>query len=189
MYKLFYLFFGFLILPVFAIIPTIDQYQLSSDISTMTNYSSTIASYLSNISKATTSVEQVRQLHGLQQVEAIGNSLCALCTQVDEKKLQNYVNNINDDLCSHFAFAVRNITGLAQNINNISDILLLFQTNPKVAGLALQQAVIHVQVSTQNTLSQIQILMAQQAQKQLAEQKIEKQTTDNTYLGFKHSNL
>ena len=174
---------------VMAIVPTIDQQQLKNDITTMASYGATIGAYMAKISQAITAVDQVRQLRGLQQVEAAGKAICALCTPVEEYNLQNYINNINDDLCSQFSFAMENITGLARSVNSLTDIIQLFQTNPKEAGLALQRAAIQTQVATQNTMTQIQMLMAQQAQKQLAEQKLEKQTTEEVYGGFKQSGL
>lgn len=173
----------------FAVIPTIDQHQLATDLTTMSTYSAQVSAYLVGISKAVTAFEQVQQLHGLQQVEAAGSAICELCSLTEERQLQTYINNINSDLCSQFSWAMSNITGLVQNVTNISEIIQLFQTNPKAAVIAMQQAAIQTQISTQNTIAQIQMLMAQQAQKQLAEQKAERQNSNNIYLGFKKSGL
>lgn len=174
---------------VFAIVPTIDEHQLSDDLSTMMSYGTSMGGYLTNLSKTITAVDQVQQLHGLQQVEAVGSSLCALCSLTDQKQLQSYIDDVNNDLCSQFSWAISNITGLEQNVGTINQIIQLFQTNPKAAAIALQQAVVQTQVSTQNTIAQVQVLMSQQAQKQLAEQKMEKQNTNDIYAGFRQSGL
>jgi hypothetical protein len=172
-----------------AIIPTIDQHILASDITTMTTYASTMGSYISRVGQATTVAKQVEQLHSLQQLQSVGSQICALCSQTDTQNLQNYINNINDDLCSQFSWSMQNITGVAQNVTNINEIIAQFQVNPQAAALALQRSVVQTAASTQNTLAQMQMLMAQQGQKQLAEQKLEKQNNNDVYTGFSQSGL
>jgi hypothetical protein len=172
-----------------AIVPTIDQHQLSDDITTMTTYASTIGAYLQKISQAVTVAEQINKLQGLQQLEAAGNALCDLCKPIDIQKLQIYINNINGDLCSQFSFALGNITGIAKSIQSINDVINAFATNPKEAGLALQRASMQTQVASQNTLAQIQLLMTQQTQKQLASEKLAKQNNDAIYSGFHNNKL
>ncbi|MBP9742096.1 MAG: hypothetical protein KBD37_01925 [Burkholderiales bacterium] len=172
-----------------AVIPTIDQHQLATDLTTMSTYSAQVSAYLVGIGKAVTTFEQIQQLHGLQQVEAAGSAICELCSLTEEQQLQTYINNINGDLCSQFSWAMSNITGLVQNVTTISEIIQLFQTNPKAATIAMQQAAIQTQISTQNTIAQIQMLMVQQAQKQLAEQKVELQNSNDIYIGFKKTGL
>ena len=155
----------------------------------MTGYSATLGEYLSRISQITTIAKQVQQLQSLQQLETTGASVCALCTPIEQQNLQSYINNINDDLCSQFSWALQNITGVAQNINNINEIISQLQTNPQAAALALQRSAIQTAVSTQNTMAQIQVLMAQQGQKQLAEEKMEKQNANDAYAGFMQAGL
>ena len=173
----------------FGIVPTIDQYNLSENITTMTSYGATAGAYLNRLSKVMTAVEQVQQLHGLQQVSSAGTAICNLCSPIEASQLQTYVNQVNSDLCSQFAYAMKNISGLAQSVQDITDVINLLQTNPKEAGLALQRASIQTQAAMQNNLAQIQLLMAQQAQKQLAEQKLEQQNTASAYSGFQQSGL
>ena len=55
--------------------------------------------------------------------------------------------------------------------------------------MALQRSAIQTAVSTQNTMAQIQVLMAQQGQKQLAEEKMEKQNANDAYAGFMQAGL
>ena len=173
----------------FAIVPTIDQHQLSDDITTTTDYAYNIGSYLNRLGTVMTAVDQIKQLHGLEQITAAGNAVCDLCTPIEQKQLETYIDTVNSDLCSQFGWAMTNITGLSKSFQSINDVILMFKTNPKAAGLALQQAAVQTQTATQNTLAQIQMLMAQQAQKQLAEQKLEKQNTNAVYTGFKNAGL
>ena len=172
-----------------AVVPVIDEHQLSTDITTMTSYGTTLGAYLSRLGQVMTAAQQVQQLHGLEQVSKAGTAICDLCSPVETIQLQTYVEQVNRDLCSQFSWSMKNITGLSQSVQDINDVVSLLQTNPKAAGLALQQAAIRTQVASQNTLAQIQLLMAQQSQKQLAEQKLEQQNTAATYAGFKQSGL
>ena len=174
---------------VLAIVPTIDQHIFDSDLSTMASYSAKVGLYLSQIGQAITAVDQVKQLNGLQQIEAIGNNICTLCNQTNQEDLENYINNINNDLCSQFSFSLQNITGLVNSVHNINDIINMLQTNPSSANIALQQAAVQTQVASQNALAQVNMLMAQQNQKTLAEQKYEKQTTNDAYSGFEKTGL
>ncbi len=179
----------FLVNNAIAIVPTIDQNIVSKDLVTMNTYLTTINGYLSNMSQAMSIAKQVSQLRSLQQLQSVGTQICALCSPTDKENLQNYIKNVNDDLCSQFSWSIQNITGVVQNVTNIADILLQFQTNPQAAALALQRSAIETAVSTQNTLAQMQVLMAQQGQKQLAERKLEKQNNTDAYNGFSKSGL
>lgn len=174
---------------IYAVVPTIDQHQLSQDATTITSYGANIGVYLDKLGQAITVADQITQLHSLEQIKEAGNGLCELCSPIEQKKLEVYIESVNSDLCSQFAFAMKNITGLNKSIKSINDVISMFQTNPKAAGLALQQAAIQTQTATQNTIAQIQMLMAQQAQKQLAEQKLEKQNTVAVYSGFRKAGL
>ena len=189
MYKSFWIVCGLFPSVCYAIIPTIDQHQLSDDITTTVGYGASLGAYLAELGQVMTAAQQISQLHGLQQVSAAGTAICDLCSASDIHQLQTYVNQVNGDLCSQFAFAMQNVTGLLQSTQDINDIILLLQTNPKAAGLALQQAAIRTQTASQNSLTQIQLLMAQQSQKSLAEQKLEQQSNSLVYAGFKHSGL
>ena len=172
-----------------AIVPTIDQNILSKDLATMNTYLATVDGYLSTMSQAMSIAQQVSQLHSLQQLQSVGTQICALCSPTDTENLQNYIKNVNDDLCSQFSWSIQNITGLVQNVRSIADILLQFQSNPQAATLALQRSAVVTAASTQNTLAQMQVLMAQQGQRQLAERKLEKQNNTDAYTGFSKSGL
>ena len=181
--------FALLLQPAFAIVPTMDIYQQSQDITAIADYAQNIGAYVEKLSVLATQAEQIRQLHGLEQVSAAGNALCELCTPVDQKKLTTYINQVNSDLCSQFSFAMQNITGISKSFNSLREIITQVYKNPKSSGLALQQAAVETQMASQNTLTQIQLLRAQQAQKQLAEQKLEQQNTTAVYQGFKNAGL
>ncbi len=174
---------------VYAIIPTIDQYQMGEDLTSMANYTPALGVYIAKLEQSMTAVEQIKQLRGLQQISTAGTAICDLCSPTDIAKLHTYINQVNGDLCSQFAFAMQNITGLVQSVNDINDVISLLQTNPKAAMLSLQQAAIRTQTASQNSLAQLQLLIAQQSQKTLAEQKLEQQSTELIYAGFKQSGL
>ena len=173
----------------FAIMPTIDENVVRKDLTTMNTYIANINGYLTTMSQAMTIAQQVTQLHSLQQLQSVGTQICALCTPTDNENLQNYITSVNDDLCSQFSWSIQNITGVVQNVTSIADIILEFQTNPQAAELALQRSAIETAASTQNTLAQMQVLMAQEGQKQLAERKLEKQNNNDAYAGFTKSGL
>ena len=178
-----------LIKTIIAIVPTIDQHMLESDLSTMANYGASIGLYLADISRTVTAVDQVKQLNGLAQIEAIGDNICALCNSSNQQELETYINNINNDLCSQFSFSLHNITGLESNVHNINDIISMLQTNPGSASIALQQASVQTQLASENAIAQLNLLMAQQNQKSLAEQKYEKQVTNDVYNGFSQAGM
>lgn len=186
---LFILIFSLSPLLAYAIVPTIDENIFGQDVSAMASYGAILGGYLSNLGTDLTAAQQIGQLHGLAQLSQAGVLVCDLCSKVQMQQLQQYVDQVNNDLCQQFAWSMQNITGIVENIQNLSQIISLLQNNPQAAGLALQQAAIQTQVAMQNTLAQIQLLMAQQAQKQLAEQKLEKQTTEAIYQGFFQSGL
>lgn len=173
----------------YAIVPTIDQQQLATDITAMSSYGSSVGLYLNKLGQTITVVDQIKQLNSLNQLAQAGNSLCALCSSSDETNLANYINNINNDLCSQFSFALQNIENIQISANNINDVILLLQSNPKAASLALQRAAIQTQLATHNSMAQIQLLLSQDLQKKLAQQKLEKQITDDSYIGFANSGL
>jgi hypothetical protein len=165
---------------VFAIVPTTDIYQQSTDISTTSQYAGQVTGYLGQMGNAMNAAEQVQSLKGLAQVQGSGQVLCQLCTKSDQAQLASYVNSINDDLCSQFSQSMTNITGAQQSITNLQQIIATFATNPKAAGLALQQAAIATQTATQNTLAQMQMMQAQAVQKQLAQEKYTRTLISNS---------
>lgn len=173
-----------------AVVPTFDMYQSVQDsVTTGADYAITISEYLNKVSQAMTVAEQIRNLKGLNDLTSLTDNVCELCTPIQHQKLNTYINNVNSDLCSQFKMALDNITGLSNAVHDINDIIANFRSNPQQASLALQRAAIQTQQVTQNTLAQIQLLMAQQSQKQLAEQKLEKEDTVETYKGFDNAGL
>lgn len=173
----------------YAIVPTIDVSQQAQDLQAINSYTAKITTTVAKLGQAIDIANQIRELKSLEQVQQVGGAICKLCSQSDQQKLQLYINQVNDDLCSQFSFAMENIIGLNNNIKKLQDIILLFNTNPKEAGLALQTAALHTQMAVQSTLTHMHALSTQQTQKHLAEEKFEKQNTDAIYMGFKHSGL
>lgn len=173
-----------------AVVPTFDMYQSAQDsITTGANYATTISEYLNKIGQAITVANQIQNLKGLNDLTNLSNGICDLCTPIQHKQLNLYINNVNMDLCSQFKYALDNITGMTHIVRDLNDIIASFHSNPQQAGLALQRAAIETAQVSQNTLAQIQLLMAQQEQKQLAEQKLEKQDANDVYTGFDNAGL
>ena len=158
----------------FAVVPTIDVNQEAQDTTTTLSYAAQIPGYLNQMNSAMNAAQQVSALKGLQQVSGAGQTLCQLCDAKQLNTMQNYVDQVNGDLCSQFSYAMSNITGSNKAITSLQGVMAAFATNPKAAALALQQASVATQSATQNTLAQIQMLEAQKSQKQLAEDRYAK---------------
>ena len=158
----------------YAIVPTMDTYIMGQDTATAGAYAAQVPTYLSQMTSAMNAVNQVQGLKGLAAVQGAGTQICNLCNANDLASMQNYVNQVNGDLCSQFSQALTNITGSQNAITSLQGVMAAFMTNPKSAGLALQQASIATQTATQNTLAQMQMLQAQVQQKALADEKIAK---------------
>lgn len=189
-YWLYVILWVFLIQASSAVVPTFDMYQSTQDsITTGADYAVTISEYLNKIGQAITVANQIQNLNGLNDLKNLTNNICDLCTPIQHKQLNTYINNVNSDLCSQFKYALDNITGMTHVVRDLNDIITSFHSNPQQASLALQRAAIETQQVSQNTLAQIQLLMAQQAQKQLAEQKLEKEDTNEVYTGFNNAGL
>lgn len=172
----------------FAVVPTTDIYQQSTDTVTTAQYAGQVSGYLSQIGSTMSAAQQVSQLKGLAAIQGAGNQLCALCNKSDLNALRQYSNDVNSDLCSQFSASLSNITGAKQSITTLQGIMATFATNPKAAGLALQQAAVATQTATQNTMAQMQMMEAQAAQRELAKEKLEQTSTADAFTGF-HSGL
>jgi hypothetical protein len=173
---------------VFSVVPTTDIYQQSTDTATTAQYAGQVSAYLGQIGSTMNAAQQVQSLKGLAAVQGAGNQLCTLCNKSDIAALNQYSNDINGDLCSQFSASLSNITGAKQSITTLQGIMATFATNPKAAGLALQQAAVATQTATQNTMAQMQMLQAQAQQRELAKEKLQQQNTSDALSGF-HSGL
>lgn len=169
----------------FAVVPVADVTQQAQDTSTMAHYSAQVRSSLNKIGKLMSAADQVKNLQGLQKLQA-GTALCELCTNSDREHLQAYMNSINSDLCSQFSLAYTNITGIKTSVQHLDQVMSMFATNPKAATIALQQAQIASTYATNNTLAQMQMLQAQAAQKQMAQEKVSQQTYAAAIKGASH---
>lgn len=173
----------------YAIVPTIDVSQQAQDLQAINSYNVRITTAVAKIGQAIDIANQLKELKSLEQVQKAGGAICKLCSKSQQHELQLYINQVNDDLCSQFSFALDNLIGLNNSIKSLQDIITLFNTNPKEASLALQTAALHTQMAVQSTLTHMHALTTQQVQKQLAAEKFEKQNTNDIYTGFKHSGL
>lgn len=158
----------------YAVVPTTDIYVVGQDTATAGAYAAQIPTYLSQMNSAMNAAQQVQGLKGLAAIQGAGSQLCNLCNASDLLTMQNYVNQVNGDLCSQFSNALSNITGSQNAITSLQGVMAAFSTNPKAAGLALQQASVATQTAQANTTAQIQMLLAQAQQKSLADEKIAK---------------
>jgi hypothetical protein len=186
MKKLLLLITGFTITNVFAVVTTYDTATASRTAAdtaeatnTMVYYTSQVASTFNKMADAKSAVSQLQSLKGLQKLQA-GETLCNLCSATDNKKLADYSASINDDLCSQFGYAYKNLTGITKTFSNLQDIVGMFNKDPRTAALALQQASITAAQTTNSTLAQMQVMQAQMVQKQLADEKRQQQTGVNT---------
>lgn len=161
----------FISLSAYAVVPTTDIYQSAQDTTTTSGYVAQIPGYLSKMNTTMNAAQQVQSLHGLAAVQGAGSQICNMCNASDLASMQNYVKEINGDLCSQFSAALSNITGSQQAITSLQGVMSAFASNPKAAGLALQQASVATQSATQNTMAQMQMLSAQAQQKKLAQEK------------------
>ena len=159
---------------IYADVPVVDTYNVTTDTTTSSAYLAQIPGYLSQMNTAMNAAQQVRGLEGLASVQGAGSQLCNLCNAQSLAQMQSYVSQVNGDLCTQFSTALSNITGTQQSITNLQGIMSTFASNPKAAALALSQASIATQSATQNTMAQMQMLQAQVQQKALADEKIAK---------------
>lgn len=164
----------------FAEVPVVDSYNVTTDTTTSSAYLAQIPGYLAQMKTAMNAAQQVQALQGLQSVQGAGSQLCALCNAQDLAKIQNYIGQVNGDLCSQFSSALSNITGAQQSITSLQGIATQLASNPKAAALALQQASIATQSATQNTMAQMQMLQAQAVQKQLAQDRYNQALVSST---------
>lgn len=172
----------------YAVVPTTDIYQQSTDTTTLAQYSAQVGTYLSQMTSTMNAYDQVKNLQGLQSVQGAGTQICALCNKSDIASLSQYSTNVNSDLCSQFSLAMSNITGASQSITSLQQIMATFATNPKAATIALQQASAATMTVSQNTLAQMQMLETQGQQRLLAKEKLEQTSTADAFDGF-HSGL
>lgn len=163
---------------VYAVVTVLDPAtaeNIRQSTGTMAKYTSQVAQTIQKMSAAKSGVDQLKNLKGLQKLQA-AEGLCNLCTATDQQKLADYSNSINDDLCSQFGYAYKNITGISKSFDSLQDVMKAFSDDPRSAALSLQQASVSAQQTTNTTLAQMQLMQSQMVQKQLAEEKLMKTT-------------
>ncbi len=159
----------------YAIVPittSLDPNALSAAATAAAN----AGTYLSQIQQAQTVATQIQGLQGLQQLQTAGSGLCNLCNTSDKSQLQAYLNNVNGDLCSQFSNAMSNLNSAKQSFTSLQGIInALSGVNPQAASLSLIQSSATTLTSVSNTLAQMQAMEAQTVQKQLAQEKYDRQ--------------
>ena len=93
----------------------IDSSTDPGKITAMTEYNANLgrmALILGNIAQAADVADKISKINNLQSTMSSATALCNLCTKNDTAQIQNYVNNINGNLCDQFNLAYTNLTGL-----------------------------------------------------------------------------
>lgn len=165
---------------LFAVVPI----ENVNDVSTMATVTTQMGTYLQQLNSAQNTYQQVQALKGLQQIQASGQGLCDLCSPRDAQTLTTYVNQINSDLCSQFSNIMSNLINSQSNFKNLQDIIGLMKVNPQAASIGLQQTSTSLLSNMQSTLTQMNALQAQQLQKDLAKEKMNKQAVNDWHSGY-----
>lgn len=199
MKKCFWLLCIFMVIPtfIFAVVPTTDIAQLTQDVAAVQDYLQTLRSLTHNFARTADIAAQKANLQKLIDTQQQITKICGrVCDKEGQKQLHHYLENINDNITSQFNQVTTTLTGIDTTVSNIQEVVDTMVNlgkdvvgGPKRLSLALQQAMLQSQQFMQETETQIQILTFQQSQKQLAEQQLEKATTDSTYAGFANAGL
>ena len=92
---------------IFAVVPTFDVNQAAQDVDAISRSVGEIARKISKLGEIADIGVQISELKSLQDVEKVGGAICRLCSNSEQKELQRYINQVNDDLCSQFSFAMK----------------------------------------------------------------------------------
>jgi len=159
-------------------------------------YLGQISNILNGMINTVDAAKQVADLQKLIELQNKVEQVCnKYCDSTGEKQIKNYLENLNNSIASQFDQARATLHGAQTTIKNLQDIINFFQSgvgvvfNTKQAALALQKSILKVQAQMQITLAQLNALFSQQAQKQLAEQKLERSVNRDIYSGFSKSGL
>ena len=191
--------FIFLVSSVFnsalAVVPVIAPTEEAREAVTVSAYLRQIHDLINGMADTT---DIARQLVSLQSIIELQNKVTLVCNDVCDERgqagLRNYIQTLNNNIANQFNQASASLRSTATTIRNLQD-LIDFVTNggltlnTKQAALALQKSILKVQAQAQVTLSQTLVLLNQQAQRQLAQEKLDKVVTKDIYTGFKKSGL
>ncbi len=173
-----------LIFTSYGAVPTVN----APDYTWKLKYTGMALGYINWIANAYNTTQQVEGLQGLQQFQKGGSTLCSLCSPQEMKDLEITLDGINGGLCQSFSQIMSKLTGIQQQYQNLNQVQQALQSNPAEATIALQQASLQSQLDTQQILQQTQAMQAQQIQKQLVQDKINRQNNVSFTQGFSHSN-
>ncbi|MCC2624314.1 MAG: hypothetical protein K0R14_187 [Burkholderiales bacterium] len=171
---------------IFAIVP-VDTSLDTANVAAMANYTGSVNATFGSIKKAMDVTQQLQNLQGLRNLANSG--LCSNCTGYTQKQLRDYANSVNDDLCLQFSTAYKNLTGIQNAANSLSDIMTLMQVNPKAAMMSLQQAAISAQAATNSILVQMQLMQTQEIQKRMADERVRDNNTQTIAEALRHPGL
>lgn len=172
-----------------AVVPTVDVVQNSYDTDAMSGYAFKVEQFLSSIAKASTVVDEVNQLRELAAFGNTSQTKSIIANQAKLDDLRNFVNLVNEDLCAQFSATLTSVSGINTTAKTLNDVIDMLGSNPVSASLSLQKASIATQSRMHNTLAQIQILLTQQMQKDLLDEKFAEKSTDSIYDGFGNNGL
>ena len=180
---------------MFAVVPVVAPTEEAREAVTVASYLRQIHDLINGMADTTDIARQLTSLHSLIELQNKVALVCSnTCDERGQAALRNYVNNLNNSIATQFNQASASLRSTATTIRNLQD-LIDFVTNggitlnTKQAALALQKSILKVQAQAQVTLSQTMVLLNQQAQRQLAQEKLDKAVTKDIYTGIKKSGL
>jgi hypothetical protein len=180
---------------IFAVVPVIAPTEEAREVIAVTTYLRQIHDLINGMADTTDIARQLASLHHLIELQNKVSLVCRnVCDQKGQDALRNYVENLNNNIANQFNYASTSLRSVATTVRNLED-LIDFVTNGGVAlntkqtALALQRSLLKVQAQSQVTLSQTMVLLNQQAQRSLAQEKLDQAVTKDIYIGIKKSGL
>ena len=179
----------------FAVVPVVTPAEEAREAIAVTTYLRQIHDLINGIAETTDIARQLASLHSLIELQNKVALVCSRsCDQRGQTALRNYVENLNNSIATQFTYASTSLRSVATTVRNLEE-LIDFVTNGQVAlntkqtAFALQRSLLKVQAQSQVTLSQTMVLLNQQAQRQVAQEKLDRVVTKDIYIGIKKSGL
>lgn len=172
--------------PTYSVWNDGDSISINISSPAFQNYNATIAEYATYLQTVANSANSIDDL---QSLENFANNLCQICSDKDKNNFKNYINATNDLLNKQLNIvsgSIDQVKGILKIINAIRNNLL---ADPQMAALALQRSATEAQLSTQATLTQMQLLLVQQQKLDMAIAKQTENNLANMYTGLTHSGL
>lgn len=163
---------------------------------TVIHFMDSANSLLTQIQNTIDTGQQIAHLEALKNLEDYTKFACktAGCSTADQKNIDKMINQINRDLTTQLTNARNKIDDSQKFVDNVGGIALLIAEladgkNPLEVSIKLQELAAKAQADLQNTMLQIQLLLTQQQEKQMLEEKVEKQVNQSIRSGIANANL